>query len=423
MSNSITIPRGTADILPSEIARWHILEFQARRVMELYGYREIRTPAFEDVHLFKRSLGVTSDVVNKQLMELSADKAGFALRPEGTASIVRSYIENHFDKKESLSKFYYIGAMFRGERPQKGRLRQFHQIGAEAIGPTSSHPLLDAEMIALAMEILDAAGIKGSVLKINSLGTPEDKEAFSQLLRKQLAAQTSGLCEDCQNRFERNVFRILDCKTEACRKIVKSLNLSIEHLSQDSQKYFQSVQEALRTLKIDFQVAPTLVRGLDYYTHTVFEISNAALGSQDALGAGGRYNRLAADLGGSENVEAIGFALGMERMLLAMPTSTEEISEPIQTIVIALSRDDQPLGFEIVSTLRRAGISGDMGYQKASMKSQMRLADKLGAQTVILIGEDERKNGYVTVKRMADGTQEKVPVKDHFKTLVDYFKK
>lgn len=389
--------------------------------MALYGYQEIRTPVFEDVHLFKRSLGATSDVVNKQLMELSSDKDGFALRPEGTASVVRSYIENHLDKKEALSKLFYIGPMFRGERPQKGRLRQFHQIGAEAIGPASSHPLLDAEMIALAVGIIESVGLKNSRLKINTLGTPQDKQAFSEFLRQQLAGRKDQLCEDCRSRFERNVFRILDCKSEGCKAVVRSLNLSTDHLSPESRAYFDAVLRALTKRKIDFEVSPTLVRGLDYYTHTVFEISNPALGSQDAVGAGGRYNRLVAELGGSENVEAIGFALGMERLLLAMGDVNLQPST-VSVCVVAFSEDDQALGFDILSVLRRNGISGDMSFAKASMKSQMRLADRIGARHVIIIGEEERQKGFATIKNMADGLQHQISILDSCELLVNYFR-
>ena len=245
MIKKFSAPRGTTDILPDEIFLWQTIETTSRHTLGLYGFREIRTPIFEESNLFARSLGQASDVVQKQMLNLASIKleadamekeSGLSLRPEATASIVRSYIQNNFAKKESLSKLYYIGAMFRGERPQKGRLRQFHQIGVEAIGPNSTTPYLDAEVISLSIRLLQEFGITGFKLKINSLGSPEDKKNFSKVLRDLLKKEVSKLCEDCQQRFERNVFRILDCKNEDCKRIVKGLSLNDSHLSKESQQ-------------------------------------------------------------------------------------------------------------------------------------------------------------------------------------------
>ncbi len=317
------LPRGTADILPDEISLWQDVESKARSLLTRWGYREIRTPLFEETELFARSMGQTSDIVQKQMLNLSSQRqddeaaTAFSLRPEGTAAIVRSYIQNDFDKKEGLSKLFYNGPMFRGERPQKGRLRQFHQIGAEVLGPNSALPLIDAEVIALSVNLLKEMGLSEEQfkLKLNTLGSREDKENFSKFLREKLAPHKAKLCEDCQNRFERNVFRILDCKNRDCRSIVAGLQLDHSYLSETSQKYFHDVREALDSLNVKYEVAMSLVRGLDYYTHTVFEISCPALGSQDALGAGGRYGGLVQDLGGSAQVDAIGFAVGIERII------------------------------------------------------------------------------------------------------------
>lgn len=445
MTKKISLPRGTADILPDEIAAWQNLETTARTILKNYRYQEIRTPVFEETGLFVRSLGGASDVVQKQMLNLSSMKEvsetslkneGLSLRPEATASIVRSYIQNSFDKKESLSKLYYIGPMFRGERPQKGRLRQFHQIGVEAIGPNSSIPSLDAEIIALSVHLLTSFGLKDLKLKINSLGTKEDKEKFSGLLREQLRKNISSLCEDCQQRFDRNVFRILDCKNEGCKKIVAGLSLGQTHLSKLSQDYFSEVKKALELWNVPYEVSPTLVRGLDYYTHTIFEISHKALGSQDALGAGGRYNGLVGELGGN-NVGAIGFALGMERILLVK--SKETVKSSLEVFIVyhkesmglnyTKSSAESPQeytaqhakefgalmeteaykeAFVLLNNIRKIGISADMSYFPASMKSQMRLADKLGAKRVIIIGENELKENVVMLKDMEKGTQEKI---------------
>lgn len=403
------VPRGTSDILPSEISQWQDIEAKARRVLATYHFAEIRTPIFEQTSLFKRSLGQTSDVVNKQLLELvSPDKEeGFALRPEGTASVARSYIENSMDRQGGISKLFYIGAMFRGERPQKGRLRQFHQIGVEVIGANTATPYLDAEVIALNVELLKTLGVNDFRLKLNTLGSPQDKENFAQALRKSLQPDVSKLCEDCQDRFERNVFRILDCKNSACRAIVAKIHLGHGHLSAESQKYYAQLKDILQSLKVEFEEVPTLVRGLDYYTHTVFEITQSTLGSQDAISAGGRYNDLVAQLGGPQ-VDAVGFACGIERILLAMPTENKPQAVPLTVYVIALDEKIFPKAFGIVQKLRGDGIASDMSYKVSSMKSQMRSADKAGSRYVAIIGEEEDKKGVVALKDMKTGQQQEI---------------
>ena len=413
MTKKIFIPRGTADILPDEISHWEKIEQKARHLLKLHGYREIRTPMFEETDLFARSMGQTSDVVQKQMLNIQSSKqsddqdtltGGLSLRPEGTASIVRSYIQNDFDKKESLSKFFYIGPMFRGERPQKGRLRQFHQIGVEAIGPGSGSPYLDAEVICVSVKILGAFGLKDFHLKINSLGSPEDKENLSKFLREKLKTHEAELCEDCRARLSRNVFRMLDCKHRACKLIVDKIDLQNQHLSVESQEYFSEVKEALDSLDIQYEQSAKLVRGLDYYTHTVFEISDSSLGSQDALGAGGRYNNLVHELGGPQ-VDAVGFALGIERIILAMPQEESSSEKRLNVFIIPLDENSFKMAFQILNRLRNQGVASDMSYRISSLKSQMRLADKTGARYVMIIGENELKNNAVTVKDMQQGTQ------------------
>jgi histidyl-tRNA synthetase len=418
VNKTFAVPRGTSDILPDAIPLWESLESKARKICKSYGYREIRTPVYEDINLFKRSLGQTSDVVNKQLLELASSKEdeGLALRPEGTASVVRSYIENSFDGKESLSKLFYLGPMFRGERPQKGRLRQFHQIGVEAIGPNSTSPFMDAEVIALAMHLLGEMGVAKPFLRINSLGSKEDKANISLWLRGEFTKHINELCEDCRSRFERNVFRVLDCKKEGCRKVVASIVKNLP-LSSESQDYFDKVQSALKSTGIAFEVSPHLVRGLDYYIHTVFEITAEGLGSQDAVGAGGRYNGLVHELGGSEKIDygAIGFALGMERILLASGQGVSTAAG-IDVFVIAMKDEYQPQAFLLLQQLREAGISADMNFAGGSMKSQMGRANKANALFALILGEDEIRNQTVALKDMQASTQETVAVKEivHF---------
>ncbi|MEW5895842.1 MAG: histidine--tRNA ligase, partial [Candidatus Omnitrophota bacterium] len=412
MKKIISAPRGTTDILPEEAILWQFMENEARRQFFSYGYQEIRTPMFEETELFARSMGQTSDIVQKQMLNLAAQgvdaatDSSLSLRPEGTAAIVRSYIENNLDKRERLSKFFYIAPMFRGERPQKGRLRQFHQIGVEAIGPDSTSPYLDAEIISLSVLLLQKLGVNDFILKLNTLGTIEDKNNFSQYLRKQIGSRVSDLCPDCQNRYERNVFRVLDCKNKSCKEIVKDLELNYSYLSETSRRYYESVKAALDSLGIVYHQQPDLVRGLDYYTHTVFELSCNRLGSQDALGAGGRYNHLVQELGGPE-VGAVGFALGMERIILARPP--EEIPKSkIQVYVIALGERFFPRAFQLLQLLRENKIAADMNFSDAGLKSQMRQANKSGADFVMMIGEEEFINGMATVKNMSNGSQEQI---------------
>lgn len=420
---SFTLPRGTADILPEEISLWQDLESNARAILEIYGYKEIRTPLFESTELFNRSVGQTSDIVQKQMLTLSVQKetdvddvsrAGLALRPEGTASVVRAYLENNIHAKESLSKLYYLGPMFRGERPQKGRLRQFHQIGVEVIGPDACSAYLDAEVIALNVNLLKALGVSDFKLKINTLGSQEDKNNFSEFLKENLKKEINGFCADCQNRFERNVFRILDCKQEKCKTFLQHLKLDKSaYLSVESLNYFSQVKSALTQLGITFVEDPFLVRGLDYYTHTVFEVSCESLGSQDAIGAGGRYDNLVHQLGGDKDVVfgALGFALGMERILLAMKGKSVK---PAAMDVFLVSLGSAAFGrvFLLLQEIRSQGISADMSYHPGSVKSQMRLANKLGAKYVLILGDDEIKENVAAVKDMANGAQEKVGINE-----------
>jgi len=402
----IKAPRGTKDILPSDVCLWNDIEQKARKIFKIYGYREIRTPIFEQKELFTRSLGESSDIIQKQLLNLSANSQdkGSSLRPEATASIVRAYIEHTFHKKTKFVKLCYIGPMFRGERPQRGRLRQFHHIGAEAIGATN--PFLDAEIISLAINLLTDLGIKNYTLKINNLGCYKDRKKLIEILRRLLKNRTSELCRNCQDRYNRNVLRIFDCKNNKCKKVVKDLKLDSKYLCRDCQDYFERVLEALKVLKIPYEVSHYLVRGLDYYTRTVFEIVHKDLGSQDAIGAGGRYDTLVRDLGGPD-LGAVGFALGIERMILTMPQNEAPLSS-IDAYVATIGREGQKEGLKIVDLMRKSGVSCDINYEEASLKSQMRSADRIKAKFVILLGDDEIAKGIVTLKDMILGTQEEI---------------
>lgn len=412
MSQKISLPRGTADILPQESFLWQNIEKKARSVLETYHYKEIRTPIFEEIGLFSRSLGESSEVVNKQLLRLASDKKdGFALRPEGTASVVRSYIENRLDKQEPLTKLFYFGPMFRGERPQKGRLRQFHQVGVEAIGENTSSPYLDAEVIALSLDLLKNLGLNDFTLKINTLGTTEDKKAFAEILKSKLQEHKKHLSDESQERLDRNVFRVLDSKNPKDQDIVKKLKIGHSYLSKESLAYYQELKGVLDGLGVAYQESDHLVRGLDYYTHTVFEISVANLGAQDAVGAGGRYNTLVSDLGGPQ-VDAVGFALGIERILLAREKQDDDQGKGLKVFLVALDEGCLQGVFNLLQKLRQRGVTSDMSYKSSSLKSQMRQANKLAAQHVIILGQDELAKGIVTVKNMDSGHQIESSIND-----------
>ncbi|MBU1523576.1 MAG: histidine--tRNA ligase, partial [Candidatus Omnitrophica bacterium] len=337
------------------------------------------------------------------------------LRPEGTAQVVRYYLENSLYKQSDFHKFSYIGAMFRGERPQKGRLRQFHHIGAEAIGSDSFY--LDGEIIALSMKILEGIGIQEKQLLINSLGCLEDKEKFSQKIKKILNSKKDKLCPDCQRRLERNPLRVLDCKRQECRGVVTSLNLGKESLCSNCKSRFENLLFTLDNLKIKYTQTPYLVRGLDYYTNVVFEIISGSLGSQDALGAGGRYNNLVRDLGGPD-IPGIGFSLGIERILLALGASQEE--KKIKVFIITASEILLGAGFKILQRLREQNLACDMDYCGKSLKGQLRYACKRGAKYVVILGEEEWKEQCVMLKDMEKSVQEKVKIEDLAALLKKY---
>ena len=402
---------GTKDILPQEISLWQGLENTARRIFRLYNYKECRPPLIEEAALFNRSLGESTEIVQKQMFLIQNKEEVYALRPEATASIVRCYIENNLEKTCGFVKLYYIGPMFRLERPQKGRLRQFHHIGCEVIGSTDAN--LDVEVIALTDTLLKNFGVEGYKIKLNSLGCPEDKKALSKFLHKELKDKTSKLCADCQKRFEGNILRILDCKNEACQEIVRAIGLKDQHLCDACKAHFAKVREGLDALNIQYDVIPYLVRGLDYYTGTVFEISHKDLGAQDALGAGGRYNNLIKELGGPD-VGAIGFAFGVERLLLVAKPKTESANINL-VFIITLGEVAKREGIKLLNTLTSNGIAADTDYEGKSLKGAMRKASDLAAKYVIIIGENELKNNTATVKDMITGEQKEVPLKELIK--------
>jgi len=406
--------RGTKDIFCPEIFFWQDIEIKARKILSNYGYEEIRTPLIENIELFNRSLGSASEVVNKQMFLVkravsdTEEKEHIVLRPEGTAPVVRAYLENNLDKKKDFVKFFYIGAMFRAERPQKGRLRQFHHLGVEAIGSASSY--LDVELIMLAEELLINFGVEGYKININSLGCSQDKKKFALLIKKALEGKIKDLCLDCQKRYKTNILRILDCKNKNCQQILRGLNLGKDYLCKDCQLHFEEVKEGLDSLNIGYEVSPFLVRGLDYYTRTVFEITHSDLGSQDAIGAGGRYDNLIEELGGPPK-PAAGFALGLERVFLVVKHKDFSLN-PLQVFVIGLGKESQKQMLKILRSLRQNNISADADYQEKSLKAALRRADALKVKFVIILGDLELKKGILQLKDMQKGTQKEVGLEE-----------
>ncbi len=383
------------------------MEEKARDVFGRFGFREIRTPILEEKELFSRALGTETDVVQKEMYEFTdRSQTLVAMRPEGTAGVVRAYLENEFDKKEGLCKFYYSGAMFRSERPQAGRLRQFHQIGVEQLGTDS--PYADAETIHALTVFLEEAGASGFEVKLNDLGTFEERKEFKKKLLEYFTPKKNNLCEDCRVRLERNVFRLLDCKVASCREIVKKSPPIIDFLTPESKAHALIVRSLLSSVGIRFSEDPFMVRGLDYYTRTVFEITHPKLGAQDALAAGGRYDRIIESFGGSA-AGAVGFAVGMERLGMCLQGG-ETPREGVQNalFIVALGEGAMIEAFKLLSRIRMAGIPARMELSPKSMKSQMRSADKEKCAWALILGENELKSGQLALKNMKDGSQESV---------------
>ena len=404
---------GTKDVLPDETGHWQAIEEAARNIFSLYNYREIRTPVIEEASLFNRTLGTTTEIVQKQMFLIHNQEDLYALRPEGTASICRSYLENNLDKTNAFIKLYYIGPMFRLERPQKGRLRQFHHIGCEAIG--SPEAILDVEVISLASRLLEGFAIQDYKIKINSLGCPKDKQTLSLNLKQGLQKEKQRLCPDCQLRLENNILRVLDCKNEECRKIVKTLELKNSYLCQDCSSHFEEVKNGLNSLGIAFDVEPQLVRGLDYYNRTVFEFTHSNLGSQDAIGAGGRYNNLIKELGGPD-IGGIGFAFGVERLLLASTLPEKKVSNNL-VYLITLGETAKSAGIKLLNQLRSCGIPCETDYLNRSLKAAMRAANDASARFVLILGEDELKKNVISLKDMSNSTQREINLEDLTKEL------
>lgn len=400
--------RGTKDILPSEIGAWQTLEATFRRTAGQFGFQELRTPVFEHTELFSRGIGETTDIVGKEMYTfLDQGQTSITLRPEATASIVRAVIENTLVEKNPLLRLWYMGAMFRQERPQKGRLRQFHQFDAEILG--SAQPEADAESLLLAYTILKAIGLTAFELRLNSLGNTESRIRYREALQTYFRPHIGGMSEDSKNRLEKNPLRILDSKHPQDAEVVKGAPLLTEYLDDGSQKYFESVQKILATLEIPYIADYRLVRGLDYYCHTTFEFVTTRLGSQNAIGGGGRYDGLFEQFGGKPT-PGIGFAFGIERLLLLLEEEQKTPTTETQCdlYVIALDDESSLLGMKLAQSLRSRGLTVITDALRRSFKAQMRDADRTKSRFVAIIGEAERLNRNAIIKDMATGEQREI---------------
>lgn len=412
---SVNIPRGTQDILPGQSEKWQYIESIAKDVCRRYHYKEIRTPIFEHTELFKRSVGDTTDIVQKEMYTFEdRGERSLTLRPEGTAAVVRSFVENKmFGHPDQPVKLFYTGPMFRYERPQAGRYRQFVQFGVEAIG--SEDPAIDAEVIALVMDIYKAAGLQKLNLVINSLGDADSRNAHREALIGHFEPRIEEFCSDCQTRLQQNPLRILDCKKDRNHELMPTAPSILDYLNEESKAYFEKVTGYLDAIGVSYTVDPKLVRGLDYYNHTAFEVMSEAegFGAITTLCGGGRYNGLVQQLGGPES-PGIGFAFSIERFIAAMEAEGVEwpIDQGIDCFVVALGDAAKDRSVSLVHELRTAGLSADRDYQDRKMKAQLKASDRQHARFTAILGEDELAENRITLKDMAAGSQDQVPLNE-----------
>ena len=399
--------KGVKDILPDEVGRWQVIEAEARRLAEVYDFREIRVPIFETTELFARSIGASTDIVEKEMYTFQdRDSSSLTLRPEATAGAVRAYIEHNLSASPTSQKLYYFGPMFRHERPQAGRLRQFHQFGVESFG--CAEPAADIEVVSLLWSFFSTLGLPGLTLEINSLGEAGDRPAYKIILLDFLKKREGALCQNCRRRMAANPLRVLDCKVPECRTATESAPKLTDHLSMTARGHFDAVLAGLQTLAIPFTLNPRLVRGLDYYTLTTFEVTCSHLGAQNAVGAGGRYDGLVETLGGPKT-PAVGFAVGLERTVLALPSAAQ--SAPLKLVYVAsFGSQGLPAGQRVLYDLRAIGIQANTDHRASSLKSHLKQADRLGALLTVIIGDNEAAKDLVVVRNMTTKEQLELPL-------------
>ncbi|CDQ18102.1 histidyl-tRNA synthetase [Halobacillus karajensis] len=418
---SINAPRGTQDILPGTSEKWQYVEQQLADLCRRYNYKEIRTPIFEHTELFQRGVGDSTDIVQKEMYTFE-DRGGrsITLRPEGTASVVRSYVQNKvFGLPNQPTKYFYMGPMFRYERPQQGRMRQFVQFGIEALG--SDDPAIDAEVLSLALNSYQELGLKSLKLVLNSLGDKESREAHRDALVRHFDPYREELCQDCQVRLDQNPLRVLDCKKDRKHPAMETAPSILEYLNDYSKDYFEKVKQYLDVMGIEYVVDPNLVRGLDYYNHTAFEIMSEAegFGAITTLSGGGRYTGLVKEVGGPET-SGIGFAMSIERLLMALEAEnvTLPVDEGLDCYCVVMGEEAERAAVKLTDQLRRAGIQVDKDYLGKKMKAQFKAADRLGSKYVLVLGDQELENGVINVKDMASGEQKEVALDE----IIEYMK-
>lgn len=409
-------PKGTKDILPSESYSWQYVEEKIRQIARLYGYREIRTPIFEHTDLFVRSVGDTTDIVQKEMFTFEdKGKRSITLKPEGTAGVVRAYIEHSLYAEPQPIKVYYITPCFRHERPQTGRQRQFNQFGVEVFGGKEAS--LDAEIISLAVKLFDSLAIKGLKVNLNSIGCPDCRGPYHEKIKEYLGDNINSLCKSCSDRYEKNPLRILDCKEEGCKALIAGIPLILDNLCDECKDHFDQVKAFLDAKGIDYQINPLIVRGLDYYTKTVFEIISDSLGAQSTVCGGGRYDGLVEECGGPKT-PGIGFAIGLERlmMILEAQKAIDIIEEPMDIYIATIGDMARLKASDLISVLRKKGISADMDHVGRSIKAQFKYAGKQGYKFVCTIGENELTTGDLRIKNMKEGKEDSIRIE----SLLDY---
>lgn len=411
--------KGFKDILPDEVGAWQQLESEARRVFLCFGYKEIKPPILERTELFSRGIGQDTDIVSKEMYSLSDSKGrGLTMRPEATASVVRAYIQHRLYQRDPVQKLYTIGPMFRHERPQKGRFRQFHQINAEIFGDPG--PKSDAEIILMALTLFEAIGLFDLTLNINSLGCPRCRHRFTEKLNNYLGEKTEALCADCRRRAETNPLRVFDCKVESCKEVVSEAPVILDFICDDCGDHFQGLRDYLENLDTPFTVNPKLVRGLDYYTRTTFEIQTDRLGAQNAVAGGGRYDGLVKQLGGPDH-PGMGFAIGVERLVALLGEA--ERGEPTPDLFVAALGPNAEKGvFNWIHALRKSGLWVETAYGSKGLKAQMKRADRLGAKKVFIVGDDELAAGKGLLRDMETKDQKEVPLDNPVESLKQVLK-
>lgn len=411
-------PKGTKDVLPQESYKWHYIESIMREVCEQFNFKEIRVPSFEHTELFLRSVGDTTDIVNKEMYTfLDKGNRSITLKPEGTAGVARAFLQNNLSQGAMPVKMYYLNSpVFRYERPQAGRLREHHQFGIEMYG--SNSPYADVEVIMLAKSLLQKIGIKSLELKLNSIGCPKCRPVHNNKLKEYLASNVDNMCGTCKDRFERNPLRILDCKVEGCKEIVKGAPRTIDYLCDECEEHFEVLKGTLKSLDMSFTIDPLLVRGLDYYSKTVFEFVTDTIGSQGTVCGGGRYDNLIEEIGGKP-MPGIGFGMGMERLLMTIESAGIKIPKApdIDIYIATATNSAKPFAMSLAKSVRDNGLIAEVDFVDRSLKAQMKYADKIDCRYVAIIGDDEIESGLVKVRSMENGEQEEININDIVKFI------